>query len=233
MSEIEIIPIENDIKEAANNDKPEITQEITPEQIKPKSKAKSRAKKSDISELPKEEITEVSDESPQEEIPKEVKPKPKARTKKKMETLENEEEVKPKPKARNKKVIIQEDEIQEQQDDNIKTQSKKKLAEKGVCHHCNREMTLKSLKYTHPNKCTALKKKLKKQEEEEIKANKPMVPKIEKSEINKEENEVKPIDNTEEDNKKVLQPAEVVVMKKKNIFDVRNEKINNIFKNAM
>lgn len=240
MSESDIPQINEDVEL-----KPEVIEEtelqtpaVIQEPQKPKKTKSSKINKKSIDE-PQNEITLIPIEPELLEQPTEPTPKSKAKQHK---------EPKPKSKARAKKTATpkphqpeQTPEPQEQEQtpepEKVKKPSAQKLEEKGVCHHCNKTMTIKALKYTHPNKCHVLKKIMKKKEEEEHKALEPMVPKIDKSEASNTENKVEPEQITQALSKTettiITPPKETVVMKKKNIFEIRNDKINNIFKNAL
>ena len=104
--------------------------------VKPKPKRKTKPKTEAIEDIKPEEV-KPEEIIPEEIIPEEVKPKPKRKSKPKIEEVKTEE-VKPEE-------IIPEEKP--------KKEKKIKTIELVNCKQCDKEMTQRTLRYTHPKLC--------------------------------------------------------------------------------
>ena len=113
----------------------------------------------------KDDYTEVKEEANIIEAPEAPKPKRKAASKKTV--VEPVIEAEPETV---KEVEAEPETVKEVEVETVKEviQSKSEETQKVKCQHCNKEMTLKSLKYSHSKNCLGLKKTIEKVSNEKV-----------------------------------------------------------------
>ena len=178
-------------------------------------------------EIQEEAKEDIQEEQSQEEIKQEpvevVKPKRTAAPKRKaapkkepVKEVEIEEVKIEEPKIEEPKIEPKQEESKREPKQEVKQTDKVK------CQHCNKEMTAKSLRYSHSQNCLGLKKTLEKAKSEVIQKTKIEQPvKIE----NATQIEKPKIETTPEPVKVIINPRQEKMIKLK-------ERYNNLAKNA-
>ena len=112
---------------------------------------------------PVDEYTAIKEEVDIEPVPELTQPKPKRKPVSKKVVNEPVVETISEPVVEQLVEPIIEPVVEQQKAESIKEE-----AQKVKCHHCNKEMTMKSLKYSHSRNCLGLKKTIEKVSYEKV-----------------------------------------------------------------